>query len=230
MKLEYVPYRQLKKLLDRPALLADACRINALYMVSLAGRGHLGTSLSSMEAIVAIRHLMKDGDLFLSSKGHDSVAQYAVLIAHGILPEEMLHEFRRSMPGHPTVEVKGIVANTGSLGMGLSKAAGLAMNTSGTVYVLLGDGEMMEGQNWEAAMWAGRHKSNVVAVVDVNGLSQDGPAFSLPHNIQYMFVAAGWDTFNVSRANEYENVEQVLLDLDIYKRRPAAILLRTTKG
>src|SRR3970040_1453393 len=102
------------------------CKLAALDMVYEAGGGHLGTSFSSMDIIVAMRSLMKPGDIFVSSKGHDAPAQYAVLAEYGILPRERLDTLRKTggLPGHPTVDVPGIVANTGSLGMGLSKACG----------------------------------------------------------------------------------------------------------
>ena len=207
--------------------IAQSCRMVALGMAHEAGKGHVGTSLSSMDIIVAIRSLMREGDLFLSSKGHDALAQYAVLAAWGMLTPEQLKTYRKpgGLPGHPTVEVPGIVCNTGSLGMGLSKACGfvhamrlrhdkdveleygpwselgtwgddqtdLAPPHGRRVFVLLGDGEMSEGQNYEAMLYAARHDmGDITAVVDCNGWQQDGLAAMDAARIALMFRAAGW--------------------------------------
>src|SRR3989304_2207320 len=136
-KLEYISREEMKDL--PPDQLAWACRVNALYMVAKGSRGHLGTSLSSMEAILAIRRLMGENDVFIGSKGHDAAAQYSVLIALGILSEDRLHVFRTtSLPGHPELGIPGIFANNGSLGMGISKSIGFARTGKGVVYCLLG--------------------------------------------------------------------------------------------
>src|SRR3990167_2992772 len=167
-KLEYIPKSEFDRFYDRPDLMCWMARINALYMVAKAGRGHLGTSLSSMEAILAARRQMGENDVFIGSKGHDAAAQYAVLVGLGILPEERIHEFRsgtgKTLFGHPEIGTPGIYANGGSLGMGLSKAIGFARSGKGVVYCLLGDGEMMEGQNWEAAIFAKKKQvENIIA-------------------------------------------------------------------
>lgn len=211
--------------------IAQACRMVALGMAHEAGKGHVGTSLSSMDIIAAIRSLVREGDLFLSSKGHDALAQYSILAAWGILTPEQLKTYRKpgGLPGHPTVEVPGIVCNTGSLGMGLSKACGFVhaarlraavqdpadvmasgrtareevsataatgerlTPASRRVFVLLGDGEMSEGQNYEAMLYAARHDmGEITAVVDCNGWQQDGPAAMDAARIALMFRAAGW--------------------------------------
>lgn len=174
-------------------------RERMIEIVEKVGKGHLGTSLSSLEAILAIRERMKDGDMFISSKGHDALAQYVVLAECGILGESDVETFRREggLPGHPTVDVPGIVCNTGSLGMGLSKALGFALGQDRHVYVLLGDGEMMEGQNYEAMLAIAKNNiTNIVATVDCNGFSQDGPAALSADDIRKMFVAAGWKDEN----------------------------------
>ncbi len=232
--LKYIPKTETDKLLNQPELLAEALRINSLYMVSKAGKGHLGTSLSSMEAIVAIRHLMEGNDIFISSKGHDAVAQYAVLIAHGLLDEEQIHNFRveGGLPGHPTVDIPGVRANTGSLGMGLSKALGFAINSDRTVFVLLGDGEMMEGQNWEAILAINESRTkNIIAIVDVNNFSQDGLAALGYQGIRSMFRAAGWQAIDVHNGNDYFELEQGLkLALKTPDSGPWVVMLRTQKG
>ena len=232
-KLEYVSYSEMKDLpLDQ---LVWACRVNALYMVAKAGRGHLGTSLSSMEAILAARRQMGENDVFIGSKAHDAVAQYAVLQALGTLDmERTIHSFRSAggLPGHPELGIPGIFANCGSLGQGISKSVGFARSGKGVVYCLLGDGEMMEGQNWEAALFAKKKQvENIIAIVDCNGLSQDAAAFLSIEDIFKMFRGAGWTTLIVKNGNSYQDVEQSL----IWARKntdkgPTAILLKTVKG
>ena len=122
---------------ERAAIFAAACRINALYMIGKAGSGHIGTTFSSLD-IVSWLHLEElrladehDGpiDRYFSSKGHDVPALYAVLIGLGRLPFESIHTLRRldGLPGHPDVGTPGIAANTGSLGMGISKAKGMVL-------------------------------------------------------------------------------------------------------
>ena len=234
MRLEYIRREDMKDL--PPDQLAWACRVNALYMVAKAGRGHLGTSLSSMEAILAIRKLMGENDVFIGSKGHDAAAQYAVLVSLGILEEELVPTFRQnqtpSLPGHPELGTSGIYANSGSLGMGLSKAIGFARRGQGVVYVLLGDGEMMEGQNWEAVLFAKKKKvENIIALVDCNELSQDGPVFLNIDQIFNMFRGAGWTTIVVKNGNNYQDVWMALVNMrNKIELGPTAILLHTTKG
>jgi transketolase len=156
--------------LDAPAgaraqLLADACRLNALYMIARAGSGHIGSSFSSLD-IVTWLHLEELGarggeDLYFSSKGHDAPGLYAVLIALEQLPFDTLHRLRQldGLPGHPDIGTPGVVTNTGSLGMGISKAKGLALanrysKKPSRVYVMTGDGELQEGQIWESLISA----------------------------------------------------------------------------
>ena len=149
------------------ALLADMCRFNALTAVKRAGSGHLGSTFSSLDIVA---HLLweelnvvelgfdsPDRDVFFSSKGHDVPGLYAALNALGVIPAERLLRLRRlgGLDGHPDVGVPGIEANSGSLGMGISKARGIAwakrhLGRGGRVVVMTGDGELQEGQNWEA--------------------------------------------------------------------------------
>jgi len=188
------------------------CKLAALDMVYKAGRGHLGTSFSSADIMVAMRSLMNPGDIFISSKGHDAPLQYALLAEYGILERERLDTLRKigGLPGHPTVDVPGVVANTGSLGMGLSKACGFVeawrLRQRGPFvypesfknhrcFVLLGDGEMSEGQNYEAMLYAAKTDMGELCVaVDCNGWGQDGRAMGAGR-IAKTFNAAGWMVF-----------------------------------
>jgi transketolase len=157
MKLYYVPKSELDKITDQ-AVMLDALRLNLIYMVQQAGSGHLGGSLSSLTIMAPLFFGgMGPDDIFISSKGHDAPALYACLQAKGIIPFDTIHTLRRpgGLPGHPTVDVPGVLFNTGSLGMGISKANGLAAadrlaGRTRKIHVLVGDGELQEGQNWEA--------------------------------------------------------------------------------
>jgi transketolase len=175
----------------RLALLADMCRFNALTAVKRAGSGHLGSTFSSLDVVV---HLLwetlnvaevgfdsPDRDVYFSSKGHDVPGLYAALNALGVIPTERLLRLRRlgGLDGHPDVGVPGIEANSGSLGMGISKARGIAwakrhLGRGGRVVVMVGDGELQEGQNWEA-LQAGAHQrvGRLLVVVDRNELQSD---------------------------------------------------------
>jgi transketolase len=188
--LRFLPLAELERIrtLDgdrvaRAAAFADACRINALYMIARAGSGHIGTSFSSMELVTWL-HLegLSEGDRYFSSKGHDAPALYSVLIGLGRIDFDLIHRLRRlgGLPGHPDVcAVPEVVTNTGSLGMGISKAKGFVRanrmaGRPGAVYVLTGDGELQEGQFWESLPQAaneGFHE--ITAIVDHNKIQSD---------------------------------------------------------
>ncbi len=153
---------------DLVPILADMCRINALSAVKLAGSGHLGSSFSAMDIVawlyfheMNVRRLGWTDparDIYFSSKGHDVPGLYAVLHALGVISDERLLKLRRlgGLDGHPDVGVPGIEANSGSLGMGISKGRGIAWakrfrGVGGHVFVMTGDGELQEGQNYEAS-------------------------------------------------------------------------------
>lgn len=173
---------------ERAQLVADMCRINVLYMIARAGSGHLGSSFSSMEIMswLLLEELDRAapnvaGNLYFSSKGHDAPAFYSLLIALGHLAESNLHALRRigGLPGHPDRATPGVAANSGSLGMGISKAKGMirahrARGERRRVFVLTGDGELQEGQIWESlasAVRDGMHELTVI--VDHNRLQSD---------------------------------------------------------
>lgn len=194
--LVYVPFTEFERLRAmacpseaRTTIFADMCRVNALYMIARAGSGHIGSSFSSMEIFswMLLEELDlaakpgERGDLFFSSKGHDAPGYYAALIGLGRLPFDLVHKLRRidGLPGHPDVHTPGIVTNTGSLGMGVSKAKGLIfanrrMGRTGRVVVVTGDGELQEGQFWESLPSAVNHRlSELTVVIDHNKLQSD---------------------------------------------------------
>ena len=161
---------------SRMRTLANIHRINSLYMIQQAGGGHIGTCFSSAEIVTLLHHeILREGDIFFSSKGHDAPLFYSALIAKGIIPFDEIHTLRRpgGLPGHPDIQTSGIFTNTGSLGMGISKAKGMILarrlkNETGNVFVLMGDGELQEGQIWESLAGAVRDKmSELVAIVDM---------------------------------------------------------------
>ncbi|MFL5821482.1 MAG: transketolase C-terminal domain-containing protein [Solirubrobacteraceae bacterium] len=190
MSQRYVPLAELRRIReleaephDRAAAFADACRLNALYMIARAGSGHIGTSFSCLD-ILAWLHLevVGDGDRCFSSKGHDAPGTYAVLAGTEKLPFELIHGLRRlgGLPGHPDVVTHPVVqTSTGSLGMGVSKAKGFVtgdrlVGRDGRVYVITGDGELQEGQFWESlASAANRRMGEITAIVDHNKLQSD---------------------------------------------------------
>src|SRR5262245_51339659 len=149
----------------RLALLSDICRLNALVAVKRAGSGHLGSTFSAMDVVAfllfeglntaRVGWSSPDRDVYFSSKGHDVPGLYSALFALGVLPAERLMRLRMlgGLDGHPDVGVPGIEANSGSLGMGISKGRGIAWATrhlgrGGRVVVMVGDGELQEGQKY----------------------------------------------------------------------------------
>jgi transketolase len=193
--LTLIPRGEFERARDREdlGLIADMCRANALVAVKRAGSGHLGSSFSALDIVV---HLLwrelnvaelgwdhPDRDVFFSSKGHDVPGLYAALHALGVIPPERLLRLRRlgGLDGHPDLGIPGIEANSGSLGMGLSKGRGMAwgkrfLGRGGRVIVMTGDGELQEGQNWEAfASAAHQRVGNLWAIVDRNELQSDRP-------------------------------------------------------
>jgi transketolase len=190
MTLRYVPYDELVRLREldadpvaRAEAFADACRLNALYMIARAGSGHVGTSFSCMDVLSWLHlEVLGEGDRYFSSKGHDAPALYAILIGLGRLDFDLLHRLRRlgGLPGHPDLmATPEILTNTGSLGMGVSKAKGFAFadraaRRESDIYVLTGDGELQEGQFWESlGSAANLGLGEITAIVDHNKIQSD---------------------------------------------------------
>ena len=171
--------------------LANGCRLNALTAIQVAGSGHIGTSLSSLDIMVAARRFLEGNSfpsatperIFFSSKGHDAPAFYATMHLCGQLSDEDLFTLRRlgGLPGHPETITPGVPTNTGSLGMGISKAKGFIKaqrlanpDSRDPVIVMLGDGELHEGQIWESLPGAARDGfEELIAIVDGNKIQSD---------------------------------------------------------
>lgn len=253
-QLTYVPageFARLRRAGLAPAAEARAfaalCRLNAFYMIARAWSGHIGTSFSSVEILSwlflnEIRDLERGPqacDICFSSKGHDAPALYAVLIGLGLVEESRLHQLRRlhGLPGHPHVETPYVQANTGSLGMGISKAKGMAianrlLGRPRRIFVLTGDGELQEGQVWESlssAAHLGLHE--ITAIVDHNKIQSDTWVTDVSDlgDVEARFRAFGW---HVARCDGHDTaaLERTFRALDAVTDRPRVIVADTVKG
>jgi transketolase len=231
----------------RVGLLADLCRINTLYMIMRAGSGHIGSSFSSTDLIAWLwtEELVNPNsgepgtDVYFSSKGHDAPALYALLIALGKLPFDLVHTLRQlhGLPGHPDVGTPFIATNTGSLGMGISKAYGMAranrfQGRRGRIVVMTGDGELQEGQIWESLQPVANEKiGEIVVVVDHNKLQSDSlvSAVSDLGAIEDKFRAFGWE---VQRGDGHDPavMRRVFTHFATITDRPKVFIADTIKG
>ena len=232
---------------------ANDMRADIVRMIAEAGSGHPGGSLSCADILAALyfggvlehdplNPQWEGRDRFILAKGHAAPALYAVLAQAGYFPREELATLRKlgsRLQGHPdSNQVPGVEVSTGSLGQGLSVAAGAAagLKLDGapqTVFALLGDGECQEGQVWEAAMFAAhRQLDNLVAVVDRNGLQIDGRTCDVcdPGDLGAKFAAFGWDVAEV----DGHDLDALVAVLGAAKAgrdgRPHAVIARTVKG
>ncbi len=234
--LRWVPLSAFSR--SNPALFAALCRINTLTAIKRAGSGHIGTSFSSMD-IVAWLHLrvLRPDDVYFSSKGHDVPALYSILAALGRLPFEKLHELRRlgGLPGHPDVGTPGIPTNTGSLGMGISKAKGMAIanrlqRRAGHVYVLTGDSELQEGQFWESLHSAVNQKiAGITVIVDHNKIQSDTWVQDVAHlgDLDRKLESFGW---HVARCNGHDFDALAHTFASLPADRPRIVIADTIKG
>jgi len=252
-ELSFVPLDVIRRVrgigdpIARAALVADLCRLNTLYMIMNAGSGHIGSSFSAMDLIswlwtdylVDPNSHATDSDVYFSSKGHDAPALYALLIALEKLDFDLVHALRRfgGLPGHPDVEIPFIAANTGSLGMGISKAYGMARakrfaGRTGRIVVMTGDGELQEGQIWESLQpCANERLSEIVVIVDHNKLQSDSAVSAVSDlgAIEDKFRAFGWE---VARADGHDlrAVKAVFAGFDRIGDRPKVLIADTIKG
>ena len=235
------------------SLLGAQMRRSALEMVYRATSGHLGGSMSLCE-ILAVLYFDKmrvdptnpgdpDRDRFVLSKGHCTPALYSALAMRGFFPMETLFTFRDidgHLSGHAAMHhVPGVDMSTGSLGQGVSAAAGMALaakmkNPDVNVYTLLGDGEIEEGECWEAFMFANHYKlDNLCIMIDVNGLQIDGPTAKVMNSepLDQKMDAFGFNTI-ICNGNSLADLEQafILFDRSHGSGKPTCFLLHTTKG
>ncbi len=234
---------------DRLALLADMCRLNTLSEVKRAGSGHLGSSFSAMDIVVWLYYQQlntvasgfnnPNRDVYFSSKGHDVPGLYAVLFALGVLSKERLLGLRRlgGLDGHPDVGVRGIEANSGSLGMGISKGKGIAwakrlQGLGGRVVVMTGDGELQEGQNYEALQTA-HHLglTNLTVIVDHNKLQSDKQVCEIIDlgDLDVKLASFGWQVARCD-GHDFAALDNAWAQLDQIRDRPKIIIADTIKG
>ena len=232
--------------------IANEVRKGILTGVHAAKAGHPGGSLSATELFTYLyfeemnidpkNPKKEDRDRFVLSKGHTAPGLYATLANRGYFPVEDLKTLRHigsHLQGHPCLQhTPGIDMSSGSLGQGISVAAGMALSAklsgdSYRVYTLLGDGEIQEGQVWEAAMFAGFRKlDNFVAIVDNNGLQIDGKVDEVcsPYPIDEKFKAFNFHVINVADGNNFDELRAAFKEARQTKGMPTAIIMKTVKG
>ena len=230
---------------------AAKARLYGVQMVHDAASGHPGGSMSCMDVLTylyfAEMHVDPknphdpDRDRFVMSKGHCSPAVYPTLALRGFFPVEDLKMFRRidgHMSGHVEMKyVPGVDMSTGSLGQGISVAVGMALAGKQSkkdfrVYSILGDGEIAEGQVWEAAMAANKfHLDNLCAVIDLNGLQIDGTTEEVmpTEPVDKKFESFGWHVIKID-GHDFDQIESAFAAFRACTGKPTAILMHTTKG
>ncbi len=232
--------------------LANEVRKSIVASVHAAKAGHPGGSLSAADLYTYLYFeemnidpkdpKKADRDRFVLSKGHTAPGLYSVLAHRGYFPVEDLLTLRKLgsyLQGHPDMKhIPGVDMSSGSLGQGISAAVGMALsaklsNESYRVYTLLGDGEIQEGQVWEAAMFAGhRNLDNLVVIVDNNGLQIDGKIEDVcsPYPIDKKFEAFNFHVINVENGNDMDQLAAAFAEARTVKGMPTAIVMKTTKG
>lgn len=232
----------------RAEILADLFRINSLYMIRFTGSGHPGTTFSCMDVATwlwteEMTNPNEEGkdhsDIYFSSKGHDVPALYAILIGLGKLPFEKIHTLRRlgGLPGHPDRKTPYMVTNTGSLGMGISKARGMAhakrlTGKKGRIYVLTGDGELQEGQIWESLQPTANHTySEITVIVDCNKIQSDIHVKDTSDlgDLETKFRAFGWAVVRIN-GNDMKDIKKGIDWAKTITDKPQIIIADTLKG
>lgn len=230
---------------------ATHIRQGIIEAVHSAKSGHPGGSLSSADIMTVLyfeemrvkpeEPKWADRDRFVLSKGHCSPALYATLAERGFFPKEDLKTFRHIdsyLQGHPEMKkVPGVDMSTGSLGQGISAANGMALagkldNKDYRVYALLGDGELEEGQVWEAAMFAAHYKlDNLTAFLDFNGLQIDGDITKVmnPTPVDQKYEAFGWHVITID-GHDYDAIRAAIAEAKTIKGKPTMIIAKTIKG
>jgi len=238
---------------EKKQLSITACKVRMGIIESThsAKCGHPGGSLSAADMFTYLyfKELnvnpadpkWEDRDRFVLSKGHTAPGLYSALAQRGFIPEEDLKTLRKTdsyLQGHPNMNyVPGVDMSTGSLGQGISCAAGMALGLkhqgkSARVYTLLGDGEIQEGQVWEACMFAAHYKlDNFVVIVDNNGLQIDGAIDKVmsPYPIVDKLAAFGFHVEAID-GHDFEQIEAAMEKAKTVKGQPTAIVMKTTKG
>ncbi|MBQ8790747.1 MAG: transketolase [Ruminiclostridium sp.] len=230
---------------------ATKVRMGIIEGVYNAKSGHPGGSLSVADMLTYLyfakmnvdpaNPLMPERDRLVLSKGHTAPALYSVLAQRGFFPEEELKTLRHigsRLQGHPVYKkVPGVDMSTGSLGQGISAACGMALSGKISddyykVYAVLGDGEIQEGQVWEAAMFAAHYQlDNLIAIVDNNGLQIDGRVSEVmsPYPIDEKFRAFGWYVITID-AHDFNQIEKAFEEAERVVNQPVVIIQKSIKG
>lgn len=242
----------MRKTYDLSALRKKAVKIrkDILTMLSEAGSGHTGGSLSTVEILVSLYYIImnvdpgrpgwKERDWFILSKGHGCPALYAILADKGYFPQEELKTLRKMgsrLQGHPQKGLPGVEISSGSLGQGLSISVGVAIGNrmdkiASKIYCLMGDGETNEGQVWEAAMTAAHYKlDNICAIIDYNKLQIDGFTCEVkdPGEVRHKWESFGWEAFEVD-GHDIGELAKVFVKAAKIKNKPQMIIAHTLKG
>lgn len=254
--LYYVPLDEFERIratslepVEKAEIFAAFCRINTLYMIARAGSGHIGSSFSSMDIMswLELNEQSRDGtqgangpsSVFFSSKGHDAPALYNVLIGAGHMPFDLLHKLRRlgGLPGHPDIGTPLMVTNTGSLGMGVSKAKGMVFanrlnRVERNVFVMTGDGELQEGQFWESLVSAANHKLHeLIVIIDNNKLQSDTLVSKVSDlgDLEAKLRAFGWYVDRCD-GNDIADFSRTVAKAKQERERPKVIVADTIKG
>ena len=237
---------KLKKI-EKAKIISLICRLNTLSMIKRAGSGHLGTSMSAIDIMVWIKFFLQkknklndlNRDIFFSSKGHDAPALYSVLYGLGIISLKKILNLRRinGLEGHPDIATPGIEANTGSLGMGISKAKGMVwakkyQKKSGKVIVLTGDGELQEGQIFESLQTTFHQKINdLIVIVDHNKIQSSQYVKKIIDllDLKKKFKSFGWHVENINGHN-FKEINKCFNRINKIKNKPKIIIADTIKG
>jgi len=240
--------KSIKDSFKKAAVLADIFRINTLYMITKAGSGHTGSSFSSIDIVTWLwmqemrnpnEADKKNSDIYFSSKGHDVPALYSLLTGTGRLDFDYIHKLRRlrGLPGHPDIITPYIMTNTGPLGMGVSKAIGMAVarrldRKKGQIFVLCGDGELQEGAFWESLQPAVNGKfGEITVIVDHNKIQSDTWIRTVSDlgNLAAKLRSFGWE---VARCNghDFKALSKAFAQFKKIKSKPKILIADTVKG
>ncbi len=230
---------------------ATKARMGIIEGTYNAKSGHPGGSLSIADVLTYLYFEKmnidpnepdkKDRDRFVLSKGHAAPALYSVLALRGFFSTDEIKKLRKPnemLQGHPSISIPGVDMSTGSLGQGISTACGMALaakldGAKYNVYAALGDGEIEEGQVWEAAMFAAHKKlDNLTIVVDFNNLQIDGTLDEVnsPCPIDEKFAAFGWDVTVIDDGNDFDQIEKAFDHTSTVTGKPSVIIAKTAKG
>ncbi len=256
LKIVFVPYSEFTRIkdaeikeFDKLRIISALSRINTLSAVKKAGSGHLGSSFSALDIVVLLYFKEMntlelgignpDRDIYFSSKGHECPGMYSVLFSAGIISYEKLLKLRRlgGLDGHPDIKIPGIEANSGSLGMGISKAKGIGLakmlrGNEGRVIVMTGDGELQEGQVWESLQTTTHQKiNNLHVIVDFNKIQTDKEVSEIIDlgDLGRKFEVFGW---HVERCNghDFTELSRAFENFKGVTDKPKVLIADTVKG